>query len=105
MAKITFITKSGSALVLDIPSGHTLRDAAVQADVPGIVGECGGACACATCHVYIDEAWTARVGPPSDAERSLLEFADAPAGATSRLTCQVMSSPELDGLVVHVASV
>jgi 2Fe-2S ferredoxin len=104
MARVTFMTKRGAAVCLDIPAGQTLRDAAVQADVPGVVGECGGACSCATCHVYIDEAWIARVGSPSDAERSLLEFADPPAGANSRLTCQVKSSAELDGLVVYVAS-
>jgi 2Fe-2S ferredoxin len=73
---------------------------AVRNDVPGIDAECGGACACATCHVYVDEAWRARVGAASDMERNMLEFA-GDVRPDSRLSCQIRVTKELDGLVVQ----
>jgi 2Fe-2S ferredoxin len=75
-------------------------ETAVRASFPGIVGECGGACACATCRVYVDEAWRARTGQAEEAERSMVEFAgDATEGV--RLSCQIKVSEELEGLVVR----
>lgn len=76
-------------------------EAAVGNQVPGIDADCGGACACATCHVYIDEAWTARVGPPDAMEESMLDFVNEKRAA-SRLCCQINVTEEIDGLVVRI---
>ncbi len=77
---------------------------AVQNNIPGIDADCGGACSCATCHVYIDDAWREKVGEPSDLEQSLLDFAHN-AQASSRLSCQVEVTDDLDGLVVRMPEV
>lgn len=78
-------------------------EAAIRNDVPGIAADCGGACSCATCHVYVDPAWVDRVGPPDDMEQSMLEFAENPT-TNSRLACQVKLSDALDGLVLRIPS-
>lgn len=83
--------------------GASLMEAATQAGVPGIVAECGGAMSCASCHVFVDDAWTTRVGPPGETEDELLDDAASPREPTSRLSCQVVLTPELDGLVARVA--
>jgi 2Fe-2S ferredoxin len=75
-------------------------ETAIRNSVPGIVAECGGACSCATCHVHVDEAWTAKVGPPSPMEEDMLDFA-FDVRPTSRLSCQIKVTDELDGLIVH----
>ena len=77
-------------------------EAAVAAGVQGIEAECGGACACATCHVYVDEAWIQRVGIPVGIEDEMLDCAESPRGPTSRLACQINVCEKLDGLVVQV---
>jgi len=102
MPKITYIDRVGVALSVDVKPGLSLMEGAVRNNVPGIEGECGGACACATCHVYIDPDWKDRVGPQSAMEASLLEFADD-VRENSRLSCQITVSQALDGLTVHVA--
>ena len=87
---------------VDVDNGTTLMAAALDNDVPGIDGDCGGNCACATCHVFVDEAWRSRVGgPASDNESDLLGFADG-ANESSRLGCQVEVTDELDGIVVRL---
>ncbi|MFZ1814129.1 MAG: 2Fe-2S iron-sulfur cluster-binding protein [Rhizobiaceae bacterium] len=101
MAKITYITHDGVSHVVDAPNGTTVMENAVKNSVPGIEAECGGACACATCHVYVDEAWAEKVGSPDAMEEDMLDFAWE-AKPVSRLSCQIKVSDALDGLVVHI---
>ena len=99
MAKITYIAHDGSSRTLDIKNGLSVMEGAVKNNVPGIDADCGGACACATCHVYVDEAWTDKVGPPSAMEESMLDFAEG-VKPNSRLSCQIKVSDSLEGLSV-----
>lgn len=101
MTTITFIEHSGREHVVQATDGQSLMRAAVSNGVPGIDAECGGACACATCHVYVEEAWREKVGPPSPMEEDMLDFAFE-VKDSSRLSCQIKVKPELDGLVVRV---
>jgi len=101
MPKVTYIEFGGEHHVVDVRPGLSLMEGAVQGGVPGIPATCGGACACATCHIYIDEAWRSRTGARNDLEESMLEMADD-VQANSRLACQIKMTDELDGLVVHV---
>jgi ferredoxin, 2Fe-2S len=101
MAKITYIEHSGKRYDVDAEPGFTVMETAIRNGVPGITAECGGACACATCHVYIDDAWVDKTGNPSEMEEDMLDFA-FDVRSTSRLSCQIKVRPELDGLVVHV---
>jgi 2Fe-2S ferredoxin len=101
MPKITFIQPDGSARVIEAQSGMTVMEAAKKNDVEGIEAECGGACACATCHVYVDEAWREAVGGPTEMEEDMLDFA-FDVQPTSRLSCQIKVTDALDGLVVRV---
>jgi ferredoxin, 2Fe-2S len=100
MPKITYIEHDGKKRTVDAPVGSTVMENAIKNGVPGIVAECGGACSCATCHVHVDEAWKDKVGPPSPMEEDMLDFA-FDVRPTSRLSCQIKVSDELDGLVVH----
>jgi 2Fe-2S ferredoxin len=100
MPKITYIEHGGKKHTVDAPVGTTVMENAIKNGVPGIVAECGGACSCATCHVHVDEAWKEKVGPPSPMEEDMLDFA-FDVKPTSRLSCQIKVSDELDGLVVH----
>ena len=100
MPRVTYITPSGESVVVANASENLMK-AAVQSQVEGIEGDCGGVCSCATCHVHIDEAWTDKVGPAGVAESGMLELEDDVA-STSRLGCQVELTRELDGLVVRV---
>lgn len=104
MPGITYIQPDGTARTLDVPVGWTAMEGAVRNGVEGILAECGGACACATCHVFVDPAWSGRLPAPSDAEREMLECTADPATADSRLGCQIRVAPELDGLVLRVAA-
>lgn len=99
MPRITFVDYQGVVRTVEAPEGWTVRDAAINNSVPGIVSECGGVCACATCHVYVDAQWVTKLQPPEDTERGLLEFANGPR-PESRLSCQIEITKELDGLVV-----
>jgi 2Fe-2S ferredoxin len=101
MARITYIGNDGTTYEVDAVNGSTVMENAIRNDVPGIVAECGGACACATCHVYVDEAWTEIVGRPEPMEEDMLDFA-ADVRPNSRLSCQIRVRDELDGLVVRV---
>ncbi len=101
MPKITYITHDGARHEIDAPVGTTVMENAVKHAVPGIEAECGGACACATCHVYVDEAWLPAVGTPEAMEEDMLDFAWE-GKANSRLSCQIKVTPELDGLVVRI---
>jgi 2Fe-2S ferredoxin len=99
MAKITFIDTAGTARTVEGEVGSTVMETAIKNVVPGIEAECGGACACSTCHVYIDDAWREKVGEPSPMEEDMLDFAYE-VKPSSRLSCQIKVSEELDGLVV-----
>ena len=101
MPKITFITFDGKNFDVDAENGSTVMENAVKNSVPGIEAECGGACACATCHVYVDDAWAAKTGEPEVMEEDMLDFA-FDVQPTSRLSCQIKVSDELDGLVVRI---
>lgn len=101
MPRITFIQPDGAQQVVDGQTGATVMETAKKHMIDGIEAECGGACACATCHVYVDETWRERVGGPSEMEEDMLDFA-FDVQATSRLSCQIKVTDDLDGLVVRV---
>jgi ferredoxin, 2Fe-2S len=101
MAKITFIQTDGKTQVVDAEAGLTVMEAAKANMIEGIEAECGGACACATCHVYVDTAWTSKVGKASEMEADMLDFA-FDVRDESRLSCQIKVTSELDGLVLRV---
>ena len=100
MPKITYIDASGTARTVEAEVGATVMVTAIKNDIPGIEAECGGACACATCHVYVDEAWRAKTGEPSPMEEDMLDFGFE-VRESSRLSCQIKVTEELDGLVVR----
>ncbi|GGG28220.1 2Fe-2S iron-sulfur cluster-binding protein [Chelatococcus composti] len=100
MPKITFIDAADVARTVEAEVGSTVMETAIRNGVPGIDAECGGACSCATCHVYVDEAWRAVVGEPEPMEEDMLDFA-FDVRPNSRLSCQIRVRPELDGLVVR----
>ena len=101
MPKVTFIEHSGKRHEVQAQEGHTLMRAAVDNNVPGIDADCGGECACATCHVYVEGDWLARTGEKSDMESSMLGFA-AVTQPNSRLSCQIKVTAALEGLVVSL---
>jgi 2Fe-2S ferredoxin len=99
MAKITYIQHDGVQRTVEVSDGLSVMEGAVKFHIPEIDGDCGGACACATCHVYVAPEWLARLPPMKDLERNMLQFANAP-NPSSRLSCQIKVTPELDGLTV-----
>ena len=99
MVRVTYIEHNGTTRTVDVREGQSLMEAALQHRVPGIDGDCGGACACATCHVYVDPAWVGRLPAMRELERNMLKFATDP-NETSRLACQIVATPELEGLTV-----
>ncbi|WP_424942282.1 2Fe-2S iron-sulfur cluster-binding protein [Aliiroseovarius crassostreae] len=102
MAKITYIEHNGTEHVVDVAPGLTVMEGARDNNVPGIEADCGGACACSTCHVYVDEAWVEKVPAKDAMEEDMLDFAYEPDPNRSRLTCQLKVTDALDGLVVHL---
>ena len=103
MPKITYIEHNGTEHAIEVPVGKSVMQGAVDNNVPGIDADCGGECACATCHVYIDPAWLDRIGLPlaGSQEASMLSFA-AVTQPDSRLSCQIHVTDALDGLVVRM---
>ena len=101
MPKIKYIEHDGKEHEAEVPEGWSVMEGAVKNLIPGIDADCGGACACATCHVYVDDAWKDKVGEKSDMEETMLDFAQE-LQPTSRLSCQIKVSKELDGLVVRM---
>jgi ferredoxin, 2Fe-2S len=99
MVKITYIDSDNAARTVDAEVGATVMETAIKNAIPGIEAECGGACACATCHVYVDEAWIVKTGEPSPMEEDMLDFA-FDVRPSSRLSCQIPVTQDLDGLVV-----
>ena len=101
MPKITYIEHSGKEHVIDAPNGQTVMEAAVKHAVPGIDADCGGACACATCHVMVENGFMAKLPPKTDMEETMLDFAPE-VTPNSRLSCQLKVTAELDGLTVRM---
>jgi 2Fe-2S ferredoxin len=102
MAKIHFVDHTGETRTIDVENGATVMEAAIRNAIPGIEAECGGACACATCHVYVDEAWREKVGAPTPMEEDMLDFG-FDVRPNSRLSCQIKVTDALDGLVVSAS--
>ena len=101
MVKITCIEHAGSEHVVEVSLGISLMEAAVKNSIPGIDADCGGSCACATCHVVVDPAWFEKTGKLSVYEEEMLDFVPV-RESTSRLSCQIEITPELDGLVIRI---
>jgi 2Fe-2S ferredoxin len=102
MVKITYIEFNGNEHVVDVEPGLSVMQGALNNSIPGsITGDCGGACSCATCHVYVDPSWRSKTGERTPIEESMLEFAEN-VMPNSRLSCQIMVANELDGLTVHI---
>ena len=102
MVKITYIEHGGKEHVVDVAEGLTVMEGARDNNIPGIDADCGGACACSTCHVYVDEAWTGKLPAKEAMEEDMLDFAFEPNPERSRLTCQLKVTSDLDGLVVQM---
>ena len=102
MANITYVEADGRSAAVNVPDGWSLMQGATANGVDGILGECGGSCACATCHCYVDEARTGDLPAPSSDELALLETVAAERRPNSRLACQIKSAPALEGLTVHL---
>ncbi|HEY7840296.1 MAG TPA: 2Fe-2S iron-sulfur cluster-binding protein [Gammaproteobacteria bacterium] len=100
MPKITYIAADGSQTTVEASKGLSVMQAAVNNGIAGIVAECGGACSCATCHVHVDPDWYDRLPAPQGIEQEMLEFAVG-RDETSRLSCQIKITDEVDGLIVH----
>lgn len=102
MPKVIFIALDGTERAVDATVGESVMAVAVRNGIPGIIGECGGNCSCATCHVYVGEDFTASVGGAGDMEDDLLDLGVSERRASSRLSCQIPVTEDLDGLTVHV---
>lgn len=102
MVKITYVAADGTKTLVEAENGANVMQTALENDIDGIVGECGGAMMCATCHCYLDDAWTDRTGAQKPGEEDMLECAADIVKPASRLSCQIVLTPELDGLVVHL---
>ena len=103
MPKVTYIENNGKSHLIEVSNGLSVMEGAVQNNIPGIDADCGGACACATCHVYVDEKWITRLPEQESAETDMLDVAYEP-NKLSRLGCQIIVTDELDGLVVKMPS-
>jgi len=103
MTKITYITQDNKNHTIDVQNGLTVMEGAVQNDIPGIDADCGGGMACATCHVYVDDEWLDKLPTKEDGEEDMLDMAFEPK-KNSRLSCQIIVSDDLDGLIVNIPS-
>jgi ferredoxin, 2Fe-2S len=102
MPRVVFVQPTGESQTVDVASGTTVMNAAVKHGVEGIIGECGGVCMCATCHVYVREEFLHRLPPIQDTEEAVLDVTNAERLANSRLSCQIKMTEGLDGLVVEI---
>jgi len=102
MANITYIESNGQSTTLQLNEGWSLMQGATANGIDGIIGECGGSCACATCHCYVDEARLGELPAPSEGELAMLENVAAERRPNSRLACQIKATAALEGLVVHL---
>ncbi len=103
MAKITYIEHNGKSHTVEVPTEMSVMEGAVQNNIPGIDADCGGACACATCHVYVEEKWIDKLSKKEDAEQEMLDMAFEP-NKFSRLSCQLTVTDDMDGMVVKMPS-
>jgi len=103
MAKVNYIESSGNSRTIEIANGLSVMEGAVQNDIPGIDADCGGGMACATCHIYVNEEWFDKIPKKEDGEEDMLDMAFEPK-KNSRLSCQIIVSDELDGLIVSTPS-
>ena len=103
MPKITYIDSSGNSKTIDVANGLSVIEGAIQNNIPGIDADCGGGMACATCHVYVKEEWLNKLDKPEDAEQDMIDMAFEPK-KNSRLSCQLIVSDKLDGLIVTTPS-
>lgn len=101
MPKVTYVEHNGTEHTVEVANGMSVMEGAVKHNVPGIDADCGGACACATCHVHVDKAFADKVGKPEAMEQSMLDFAEG-VDETSRLSCQILVNEGLDGLIVRM---
>ena len=101
MTRVTFIQHDGARREIEAPDGYSLMEVAINNSIPGIDGDCGGVCACATCHVYVDDAWVGKLAQRTATETDMLELA-AEVTANSRLACQIKVEAELEGLMIHL---
>jgi ferredoxin, 2Fe-2S len=104
MPKVIFQTAEGESKEVSTPSGTTLLTTALQNNIDGIIGECGGVCMCSTCHVFVDESFYNRLPPAQDTEEAVLEISAEERQPTSRLSCQIKVTDDLDGLTVRIPS-
>jgi 2Fe-2S ferredoxin len=102
MASVTYVEHNGTEHKLEVPNGNSVMQGAVNNAIEGVVAECGGGLACATCHCYVDDVWIDQVDPPSEAEMQMLESTSSERKRGSRLSCQITVSDRLDGLIVHL---
>ena len=102
MIQVTWKTEDGKAITANVEYGINLMEAATSNNVPLIDGDCGGCLSCATCHVFVDPAWIAKTGTVTEVEDTMLEMTDVERRDNSRLSCQLIASPELDGIVLYV---
>ena len=102
MPKITYVEYGGSEHVVEVSTGLTVMEGARDNNIPGIDADCGGACACSTCHVYVDPNWVGKIPEKEDMEEDMLDFAYSPDENLSRLTCQLQVTEEIDGLIVRM---
>ena len=101
MPKITYIEYSGKEHHVEMPLGFTIMEGAVKNSIPGIDADCGGSCACATCHVYVDENYLSKIPAAQEAEKDMLDFVNDP-NNSSRLSCQIIITNDLDGIIVRM---
>jgi ferredoxin, 2Fe-2S len=102
MPQITYIEASGQTTTVNVPEGWSLMQGATANGIEGILGECGGSCACATCHCYVDEPWLHKLPRPTEGELEMLENTASERRNNSRLACQIKATAELEGMVVHL---
>ena len=103
MPKITYVESTGQRRTIDVPKGLSVMEGAIQNKIPGIDADCGGGMACATCHVYVKEEWFDKLSKKEDGEEDMLDMAFEPK-KNSRLSCQLVVSDEIDGLIVNIPS-
>jgi ferredoxin, 2Fe-2S len=102
MPKVIYVSHSGESREVDVPAGMTVMNAALKNGVDGIIAECGGVCMCSTCHVYVDEKFFSKLPPAQDQEEAVLEISAEERKPTSRLSCQIKVTDDLDGLIVRL---
>lgn len=102
MPKVTYVPETGAPREVDVPVGMTVMAAALKNGIDGIVAECGGVCMCSTCHVFVDEKFFSKLPPANDTEEAVLEIAAVERRPTSRLSCQIKVTDDLDGLIVRL---